>query len=631
MITYEREQQQTIPDSEVIIVGIGGAGANVIDRVALDGMENAEQLALNTDTRTLSRTVAKKKIQMGSKLTRGLGCGGDPELGMQAAMEVEEEIRDSLRGHKMVFVCVGLGGGTGSGAAPLVTRIARELGAFVVVFGTMPFNFEGRRRREQAETSLNELSVLANALVTFDNGRMGELVLASQGIHEAFAAADNMISESIRAVTRLVIKPGLVNVGLDDLMSSLRATRSRCLFGSGIATGENRSQIALKNAMNSPLLDKGRLLKNTQTALVHVCGGPEMTLYEVELLMRELSKTVPKDAHILFGAAVDDSMGDSLSVTIISSLPEEHVIVNESEEIEAAKKPKKSGAKNVASTKAPSTPVAKTKVAAVPVAAAVSTPSPEKPIEKQEVEEAVKEVEQEAEVKSIEEPKQVESEKIVEVQASEEIEEPVVVEDEVVKAEEPEAEEEIEEEELEPFAEKEAEPEETQEEIEEEPEAELEKESEPEEELVPAPEPAPEPVKKRRGIFGSRKDKEKTIEEPEAEVEEEIVVDPPVSETTPPPVPQEESQTQAKVKLELEEEEPEEEVKAEPEEVAEEVEETVTKKTTRVKARKTTKASDTEQGELLLDGGPRGKFEGEAPNLVDGEDLDIPPFLRKRR
>ena len=221
MITYQRDQQQTIPDSEVIIVGVGGAGANMIDRVALDGMEGAQLLALNTDCRTLASTVAKHKVQMGSNLTRGLGCGGDPELGLQAAMEVETEVRDALRGHKMVFVCVGLGGGTGSGAAPLVTRIAREMGAFVVVFGTMPFSFEGRRRREQAETALNELSVLANALVTFDNGRMGQLVLASQGIHEAFAAADTMVSESIRAVTRLVIRPGLVNVGLDDLMSSL--------------------------------------------------------------------------------------------------------------------------------------------------------------------------------------------------------------------------------------------------------------------------------------------------------------------------------------------------------------------------------------------------------------------------
>lgn len=322
MIQYQREQQQTIPDSQVKIIGVGGAGSNMIDRVALDGMESAELLALNSDSRNLTSSVATEKIQLGAKLTMGLGCGGDPDLGLQAAQEVETEIRDALRDRKMIFICVGLGGGTGSGAAPLVTRIARELGAFVVVFATMPFAFEGKRRRQQAETSLNELSVIANALVTFENARMGELVLASQGIHEAFAAADSMVSESIQAVTRLVVRPGIINVGLDDLMSALRSNRSRCLFGSGLAHGENRSQQALKNALNSPLLDKGRLLKSARTALVHICGGNGMTLYEVELLMRELSKQVPEDAHILFGAAVDETMGDALSVTIISSLPE---------------------------------------------------------------------------------------------------------------------------------------------------------------------------------------------------------------------------------------------------------------------------------------------------------------------
>ncbi|MCP5538226.1 MAG: hypothetical protein H7A51_18585 [Akkermansiaceae bacterium] len=323
MISYERDPQQTIPESSVKIIGLGGAGANMLDRAALDGMTGAEMLCVNTDMRTLSSSVAGEKIQIGKNLTKGLGAGGDPELGLKAVQESELEIRDALRGRKMVFICVGLGGGTGSGAAPLITRIAREEGAFVVVFATMPFGFEGQRRRDQAETALNELAVLANALVTFDNGRMGELVLAKQGIHEAFAAADRMISESIKAVTRLVVRPGLINVGLDDLMAALRTTRSRCLFGSGIADGESRSKLALENALTSPLLDKGSLLKDATTVLVHVCGGESLTLYEVELLMRGLGKYVPASAHVLFGAAVDPAMGDSLSVTLVSALPED--------------------------------------------------------------------------------------------------------------------------------------------------------------------------------------------------------------------------------------------------------------------------------------------------------------------
>jgi cell division protein FtsZ len=334
MIEFPRDAQNTIPSSSVKIVGLGGAGTNMLDRVVLDGMDGAEMLAVNTDIRTLSGSVARDRIQLGRNLTKGLGSGGDPELGQQAVLEAENEVRAALKGRKIVFLCVGLGGGTGSGAAPIICRIAREEGAFVVVFATMPFNFEGRRRREQADTALNELAVLSNALVTFDNNRMGDLVLAKQGIHEAFAAADRMISESIKAVIRLVIRPGLINVGLDDLMTALRTTRSRCLFGSGISSGKDRAQKALRNALNSPLLDQGALLKDAETVLVHLCGGEDLTLYEIELLMQSLSKYVPDKAHVLFGAAVDPSMGDHLSITMVSSLPEDRLYATRATPVE---------------------------------------------------------------------------------------------------------------------------------------------------------------------------------------------------------------------------------------------------------------------------------------------------------
>lgn len=323
MISYSRNPKEAIPSSAVKIIGLGGAGANMLERIALDSIEGAELLALNTDIRTLGASMAKEKIQLGVNLTKGLGTGGDPELGQQAMLEAEASVREALKGQRIVFLCTGLGGGTGSGAAPIVSRIAREEGAFVVVFATMPFFFEGRRRREQAETSLNQLAVLSNALVTFDNNRMGELVLAKQGIHEAFAAADRMISESIKAVIRLVIRPGLINVGLDDLMSALRTNRSRCLFGSGVADGKDRASKALRNALASPLLDQGSLLKDAQTVLVHLSGGESLTLFEIELLMQNLQKYVPEEAHVLFGAAIDPKMGDSLSITLISALPED--------------------------------------------------------------------------------------------------------------------------------------------------------------------------------------------------------------------------------------------------------------------------------------------------------------------
>jgi cell division protein FtsZ len=376
MIEFPRDLQNTIPSSSVKIVGLGGAGTNMLDRVVLDGMDGAEMLAINTDIRTLSGSVARDRIQLGRNLTKGLGSGGDPELGQQAVLEAEHEIRSALKGRRIVFLCVGLGGGTGSGAAPIVCRVAREEGAFVVVFATMPFAFEGRRRREQADTALNELAVLSNALVTFDNNRMGDLVLAKQGIHEAFAAADRMISESIKAVIRLVIRPGLINVGLDDLMTALRTTRSRCLFGSGISNGKDRASKALRNALNSPLLDQGALLKDAETVLVHLCGGEDLTLYEIELLMQSLSKFVPDKAHVLFGAAVDPSMGDQLSITMVSSLPEDRLYAARSAPIEkpALLEPSVGFAIDEAEPEAEpeAKPVRARKAAAVPVTAAAA-------------------------------------------------------------------------------------------------------------------------------------------------------------------------------------------------------------------------------------------------------------------
>ena len=323
MISYSRDPKQEIPASAVKIFGLGGAGANMLERIALDSIEGAQLVSLNTDSRTLSASLAKEKIQLGLNLTKGLGTGGDPELGQQAVLEAEDEVRDAIKGQRIVFLCVGLGGGTGSGAAPILARIAREEGAFVIVFATMPFLFEGSRRREQAEIALNQLAVLSNALMTFDNSRMGELVLAKQGIHEAFGAADKMISESIKAVIRLVVKPGLIHIGLDELITALRSTRSRCLFGSGIADGKDRASKALRNALASPLLDQGALLKDAQSVLVHLSGGESLTLFEIELLMQSLQKHVPDHAQILFGAAIDASMGDYLSITLISSLPED--------------------------------------------------------------------------------------------------------------------------------------------------------------------------------------------------------------------------------------------------------------------------------------------------------------------
>lgn len=545
MIKFERNRQQNIPESVVKIIGLGGAGANMIDRVALDGIEGAELLAMNTDVRTLASSVAAEKIQLGRNLTKGLGTGGDPELGMNSILEAEDEVREALKGRQIVFLCVGLGGGTGSGAAPIVTRLAREAGAFVVIFTTMPFAFEGNRRRTQAEESLNQLAVLANALVTFDNGRMGELVLPKQGVHEAFSAADRMISDSITAVSRLVLRPGLVNIGLDELMTALKTTRSRCLFGSGLARGESRATGALKSALESPLLDRGSLLADATTVLVHICGGEDMTLFEIDLLMEGLMKHVPEEAHVLFGAATDESMTDAMSVTIISALPEDRL----------------------------------------QMAPIIDTVIPE-PVSKPELE-PEPEVEQEA----------AEPEVVEEVVAENETPELIEISDEIEVSEAMGSTEDdnvsfnvISDEELDGESGLEGELEEV--------EAETESESE-----VDEPELEAEIEEKKTDEFASPQLRVVEDDEIDKLGELEDLEDLEVNEVA------EDEFFEAATNIE-----PSEEIELDQEESA--VEEPNRKPG---------------QGELELEGGPKGRFDGETPNLENGEDLDIPPYLRRKK
>ncbi len=323
MIEYDPAEQSEAPDEGdfgVKVIGVGGSGANVLDRMALEGSDEAELLTLNTDMRALSTSVSSEKIQLGSTLLKGMGTGGDPALGKQAALEAVDEIRDAVRGNKMVFVCVGLGGGTGSGAAPEVCRIAKEEGVFLVVFATLPFTFEGERRMTQAENALAAIGKYANAVMTFENDRMGELIVPKDGVTQAFAAADKIISQSIRATINVVHRPGIIRIGMDDLLTSLDSEHSRCLFGYGQAKGDERSLEAVEQALKCPLLDKGKLLNNARSVLVQVAGGDSMTLHEVQLVMQEITKYVGADTQILFGTGTDKRLGNSLTVTVISSM-----------------------------------------------------------------------------------------------------------------------------------------------------------------------------------------------------------------------------------------------------------------------------------------------------------------------
>jgi cell division protein FtsZ len=590
MIPYTRDPRQNIPTTAVKIIGLGGAGTNMLERIALDGMEGAELLALNTDLRTLDSCLAKEKIQLGLNLTKGLGTGGDPELGHQAVLESEQAIRAAVAGRRIVFICTGLGGGTGSGAAPIVTRIAREEGAFVVVFATMPFGFEGKRRRDQAETALNELAVLSNALVTFDNNRMGELVLAKQGIHEAFGAADLMICESMKAVTRLVTRPGLINIGLDDLMSALRTNRSRCLFGSGIASGKDRAARALRNALASPLLDQGALLKEAQTVLVHLCGGENLTLFEIELLMQRLQKCVPESAHVLFGAAVDPAMGDSLSLTLISALPEDSLaLVPRAALVSTASEPALLDPSQGFTMLTPMDAEPVEPLPALNLDTLLDPPAPAKAMGKTAPASLLSKIR-----RSIVDP----------APASET---PALFEDELPPRVEPEAlvppvSSDVPNLNLEPFPFA----------------SELPLEAEPARppavvaEFIATAKPAREP----ESFFAAAEPDPQPIEEdPEFLVP---AADSPGFTAIPRKRPQGStpwSTTQGPIALVPE---------LEPIEIAPPPEPEMPKLKLGIKAA-------TPQSELSLDSTPRGRFEGESPNVVDGEDLDLPPFLRKKK
>jgi cell division protein FtsZ len=319
-------QEEAIP---IKVVGVGSAGSNALDRVLLDGMDKNDLIAINTDVQALASSVAARKVQLGRSSTRGLGTGGDPELGYQAAIESADEIRQAMAGARMIFICAGLGGGTGSGAAPVVAQLAREAGSLVIAFATLPFSFEGKRRAAQAQDALARLNEVANAVICFENDRMGDMVAPKAGIHQAFGVADMTISQSVRSIVNLIQRPGLIRIGFDDLFAALRSQNGRCLFGFGESDSDNRAHDALTQALKNPLMDKGRMLADASHVLVQVAGGPGMTLSEVEILMRELGKHVRDHTQIVFGTAVDGKMGNRLSVTIISSLASDDSVIEQ--------------------------------------------------------------------------------------------------------------------------------------------------------------------------------------------------------------------------------------------------------------------------------------------------------------
>ena len=302
----------------VRLVGLGNAGVNLADRITMAGGPGLETVAINSDQQSLSSSVSPVKVSLGPLTTRGLGAGGDPEIGLDAAKESLQEIEEALAGSDIVFLCAGLGGGTASGAGGTVAEVAKQSGALLIAIVTSPFGFEGRRRASQAAAAFQEISAHADAVIHFENDRMAELTAPKSGVSETFAACDELLCGCVAAVARLISAPGPLGVGLPDLLSVLNGGSGGCLFGTGAASGDNRAHESLERALKSPLLDRGRLLDDAASVLVHLSGPPSLSFAEVGAVMQEIARQASEGSMLHLGVSTLPDKNAPLVVTILA-------------------------------------------------------------------------------------------------------------------------------------------------------------------------------------------------------------------------------------------------------------------------------------------------------------------------
>ncbi len=298
------------------VVGVGGGGTNAVNRMVDAGLKGVEFIAVNTDAQALLMCDADVKIHIGGKITRGLGAGANPEVGRQAAEESRDELRESLKGADMVFVTAGKGGGTGTGAAPVIAEIARELGALTVGVVTKPFSFEGKKRASQAEAGIEILSKKVDTLIIIPNDRLLQVVERRTSIIEAFKVADDVLRQGVQGITDLITVPGLINLDFADVRTIMRNAGS-ALMGIGIASGENRGVEAARAAISSPLLESS--IEGATGILLNITGGPEMGLFEVNEAAEVISGAADGEANVIFGSVIDPNMGDQMRVTVIAT------------------------------------------------------------------------------------------------------------------------------------------------------------------------------------------------------------------------------------------------------------------------------------------------------------------------
>jgi cell division protein FtsZ len=316
MITYPR-YLETQGTTRIRLLGIGNAGIGILNRVTGGFPNGIETAAINTDQQSLAQSHANIKISIGPMTTHGLGTGGDPEMGLEAARESRNEIQKAISGSDIVFLCAGLGGGTASGTAPLIADMARQNGSLVVAVVTTPFGFEGRRRTQQAADALRALSQHADAVLHFENDRLSQISAPHAVASETFAACDRILLQAITSLPRILNANGPMPVSLPDLLTILRAGDGNYLFGFGEASGDQRAQQALERVLRSELLDSGRLLEKARSVLVHISGPSNLEILEVDLIMREISKNVSPSAMLQLGISASGDYSSPLIVTLI--------------------------------------------------------------------------------------------------------------------------------------------------------------------------------------------------------------------------------------------------------------------------------------------------------------------------
>lgn len=328
MLEFDIDMEQF---AQIRVVGVGGGGNNAVNRMIESNLNGVQFVAVNTDKQALYNSKAEYKIQIGEKLTRGLGAGANPEIGQKAAEESKDDIYQALQGADMVFVTAGMGGGTGTGAAPIVAEIAKEMGILTVGVVTKPFTFEGKRRNMHAEFGIKELKDRVDTLVTIPNDRLLEVAEKRTSIVDAFKIADDVLKQGVQGISDLITVPGLVNLDFADV-KTIMFEQGLAHMGVGRASGENKAVEAAKQAIHSPLLET--TITGAKGVLLNITGGPSLSLFEVNEASEIVTSAADEDANIIFGAVIDESLKDEVRITVIAtgfdkvSIPEKSVVLS---------------------------------------------------------------------------------------------------------------------------------------------------------------------------------------------------------------------------------------------------------------------------------------------------------------